>query len=86
MNAPVIVEHRCLAPADPSPIERIAELCVQMALMTAEKKSVVLEAVMRISGDELAKLEGHEQAAQRHARRARIHHERGLNLVRGRGR
>lgn len=67
---------------DVSAIDEIAGAAVRLVLLSAVIKPAALQALARLALDEWALLEGDEQASTFCARRARIHHERGLNKLR----
>lgn len=82
MNAPAAVRHPDPVENEASIIDQIVRCAIAMVLLAARSKAAALCALLRIGGEELAKLEGHEEAAIHHAKWARIHHERGVNALR----
>ncbi len=80
----VEVLHARLARDDEaSPLDVMAQAACTLVLAAAEKKGAAMQALSRIAGDELAKLEGHEEASRHHARLSRIHQERGKRMLTG---
>lgn len=65
-----------------SPVGRIAAKAVAGALMEARSKEAVLCAVIRIAGEGLAQLSGHDAASREHARRSRLHFIEANKLLR----
>jgi hypothetical protein len=69
---------------DASPLDQLADAAIQLVLLASRSPADAMRALCRRAGDEVAKLEGEEQAAMLCARRARIHQERAGNMLRGR--
>ena len=80
MNAPA----RIIPTDEPSALDRIAFLAVQMVLVAARSQAPALLALIRVASEEHAKLEGDQQSAMYLARRCRIHEERHQKIIRGR--
>jgi len=84
-DALAILRQRAgLQSADPPPmsfIEETATETVDEAIEKVRSKPAFLSAVMRIAGERLAAMLGHDAAAAEHAKLSRRHHE---NSVRGR--
>lgn len=76
-----VIHAKLGRPDDPSALDQIAGAAIELVLLSAEKKGAAMQALSRLAGDELARLEGHEEASRHHARLSRIHHQRGLNMV-----
>lgn len=66
----------------PNPIDEIAAHAVQLVLLAARSQSAAMGALIRLAGDEIARLDGEEMASALHARRSRIHQERASNRLR----
>jgi hypothetical protein len=65
-----------------SPIDEIAAHAVQLVLLATRSQAAAMGALIRLAGEEFARLDGEEMASQLHARRSRIHQERASNRLR----
>lgn len=80
MNAPLRIHAWKPGRKEPAPhvseVEEAAINTVARAISTTNKQAHMARALLRLAGNALAKIGGHDEAARHHADRARYHHER----------
>ena len=77
----VAVTRRPIRTDGPSTIDQMAGLAIELVLCTAQAKNVALRAVIRLAGNALVEIEGHDAVSQEFARRSRIHAEANVRIA-----